>query len=115
MASGGWTGRLCSLVLYWQGEKQAETWYFREETAHKIKRRPEVSWGKWLGRRTEGSRAGGSGERRIQSLGISPEPGGSFFRASGFLVNPTEAAKGTDAFKRANEEKKNDSKQFCSS
>lgn len=52
--------------------------YFWEETAHKIKGRPELSWGKWLGRRTEGSRAGGSGERRLQSLGISPEPGGSF-------------------------------------
>lgn len=38
-----------------------------------------------------------------------------FFRASGFLVNPAEAAKGTDAFKRANEKEKNESRQFCSS
>ena len=37
------------------------------------------------------------------------------FRASGFLVNPTEAAKGTDAFKRANEKEKNEPRQFCSS
>lgn len=38
-----------------------------------------------------------------------------FFRASGFLVNPAEAAKGTDAFKRANEKEKNEPRQFCSS
>lgn len=38
-----------------------------------------------------------------------------FFRTSGFLVNPAEAAKGTDAFKRANEKEKNEPRQFCSS
>lgn len=31
-----------------------------------------------------------------------------FFKACAFLVNPREAAKGTDAFKRANENEKNE-------
>lgn len=47
--------------------------------------------------------AKGSGQRTMTAGGFLQSSVG-VFRAVGFLVNPAEAAKGTDAFKRANEE-----------
>lgn len=58
--------------------------------------------------------AKGSGERTMKAWGFL-QSSVNFFRTLDFLVNPTEAAKSTDAFKRANEKEKNEPGQFCSS
>lgn len=76
----------------------------------------ELGEGKQMGRRM-GVRGGG---QRALARGGGKAWGFlqsqvDFFRACGILVNPREAAKGTDAFKRANEKEKNEPGQFCSS
>lgn len=77
----------------------------RSEGAPELGAQGLCSLGDTLDRRTGSMPAKGSGERTMTAWGFLQSSVG-VFRAVGFLVNPAEAAKGTAAFKRANEEEK---------